>query len=156
MSGDPGSGFHVGINVPDLDVALGFYRDRLGLREVWRHPVGGDLLESLTGIPGVRADVVQLAGDGGSRIELTCYAPVGAATPAAANDVGLTHLSLEVDDVRATHARLAGDGVAFACEPLLISEDGHPLDGWWVVYLADPFGLTLELLQRPANVSTNA
>lgn len=92
---------------------------------------------------------------GGSRVELTCYEPAGRRDPPAANDIGPTHLSLQVDDIAATHERLTSEGVDFACAPILIDDPVHPLDGWTVTYLADPFGTTLELLQAPAGVETH-
>lgn len=147
---DSGSGWHVGVNVGDMDEALGFYRDLLGFPVAWRHMVEGPLLESLTGIPNVRADVVQLVCSGGSRLELTCYEPVGRVESPAPNDFGPTHVSFEVDDLAATQARLQEAGITFASDPIFIADASHPLDGWTVTYLQDPFGTTLELLQAPA------
>jgi catechol 2,3-dioxygenase-like lactoylglutathione lyase family enzyme len=141
-------GFHVGLNVPDMDVALGFYRDLLGLEVAWRHAVSGQFLEDITGIPGAQADVVHLVVPGGSRLELTCYAPTGSQVPSRQNDVGLTHLSLGVDDVEGVQARLEKAGVTFASKATCICAEAHPLDGWTVTYLSDPFGTTIELLGK--------
>lgn len=143
-----GIGFHVGLNVPDMDAALAFYRDLLGLEVSWRHFVSGPVLEEITGIPGAKADVVQLLCPGGSRLELTAYAPTGNRAPRQQNDVGLTHLSFGVKDVEQMQLRLEAAGVKFASRPLAISGSDHPLDGWTVTYLSDPFGTTLELLGR--------
>lgn len=150
LAGDSGPGFHAAINVGAMEPALGFYRDLLGFPVAWEHVVEGPLLESLTGIPNVRAEVVQLVCAGGSRLELTCYEPVGRRRPPAPNDVGPTHVSLEVDDVGATQDRLEAHAIEFASRPILIEDAAHPLDGWTVTYLQDPDGTTLELLQRPA------
>jgi glyoxylase I family protein len=141
-------GFHVGLNVPDMEEGLAFYRDVLGLELSWRHYVSGPVLEQITGIPGAKADVAQLLCPGGSRLELTAYAPTGSNAPVRQNHVGLTHLSFGVNDVPGVQKRLEAAGVAFASRPLAISDPSHPLDGWTVTYLSDPFGTTLELLGR--------
>jgi hypothetical protein len=54
-----------------------------------------------------------------------------------------------VEDVAGQQRRLEGEGIAFASEPIHIEDPSHPLDGWRVTYLQDPFGITLELLQAP-------
>jgi catechol 2,3-dioxygenase-like lactoylglutathione lyase family enzyme len=143
-----GLGFHVGLNVPDMEQALAFYQGLLGLDLSWRHFVSGPVLEEITGIPDAKADVVQLLCPGGSRIELTAYVPTGRRTPASQNDVGLTHLSFGVKDVEGVQERLEAAGVKFASRPLPITGPDHPLEGWTVTYLSDPFGTTLELLGR--------
>ena len=143
-----GMGFHVGLNVPDLEAGLAFYRDLLGLELSWRHFVSGPFLEKITGIAGARADVAQLLCPGGSRIELTAYLPTGDDVPVRQNRVGLTHLSFGVHDVPGIQRRLEAAGVVFASEPVAIEDPAHPLDGWTVTYLTDPFGTTLELLGR--------
>ena len=143
-----GVGFHVGLNVPDMEAGLAFYRDLLGLELSWRHFVSGPVLEQITGIRGARADVAQLLCPGGSRLELTAYVPTGERKPTSQNDVGLTHLSFGVRDVEAVQRRLESAGVKFASRAIAIAGADHPLDGWTVTYLSDPFGTTLELLGR--------
>src|SRR5713101_4510000 len=113
-----GIGFHVAIEVPDMEEGLRFYRDTLQMDVAWRHFVGGTMLASLSGIPGAEAEVVQLACPGGSRIELISYRPLGRPDPRKLNDQGLNHLSLGVDDVQATYDRLIEAGVEFSCEPI--------------------------------------
>jgi catechol 2,3-dioxygenase-like lactoylglutathione lyase family enzyme len=147
-----GIGYHVAIEVPDMEHALHFYRDLFGMPVAWRHFVGGTMLASLSGIEGAEAEVVQLSCPGGSRIELISYRPVGQPDPRKLNDQGLNHLSLGVDNVQATYDRLLKDGVDFSCEPIQISDPSHPLYGWFVTYLKDPWGTVLELLgPDPAN-----
>jgi len=141
-------GFHIGLNVPDMEAGLAFYQGVLGLELSWRHYVSGPVLEQITGIPGAEADVAQLLCPGGSRLELTAYVPTGSAEPVRQNNVGLTHLSFGVNDVPGVQKRLEAAGLKFASRPLAISDPSHPLDGWTVAYLSDPFGTTLELLGR--------
>jgi len=141
-----GIGFHVAIGVPDMDAGLRFYRDALEMKVAWRHRVGGTMLASLSGIPSAEAEVVQLECPGGSRVELISYVPQGGSDPRRLNDFGLNHLSLGVRDVHATYEYLLGRGVKFSCEPIRISDESHPLVGWFVTYLKDPWGTVLELL----------
>ncbi|WP_295124943.1 VOC family protein [uncultured Leifsonia sp.] len=151
-TGDSGSGFHVCVEVPDMDQALAFYRDILGLEFAWRSTFRGDFLDVLTATTGAEVDVVQLACPGGSRIELACYTPQGQLDTRRVIDGGLNHLSLGFHDVRAVYEVLTARGVRFASEPLLQSAPGTPVHLWWVTYCYDPWGTPIEIFGPDAGV----
>ncbi len=50
---------HTGLAVSDLDRALGFYAETLGFEPVFEALDMSDLIQSITGVAGLRADLVQ-------------------------------------------------------------------------------------------------
>lgn len=138
---------HVGIEVPDLEVARNFYCGILGFEEAWEIEFGGPDLERLSGIPGAREKMIQIIVPGGIRIELQQYTPQGSVGRSAVNNQGLNHLSFGVKDIAAEYARLTALGVNCRTEPIPLDfGQGHPMTGFSVIYFDDPWGLTLELL----------
>jgi catechol 2,3-dioxygenase-like lactoylglutathione lyase family enzyme len=136
-----GIGYHIGITVPDMDEALRFYRDLLGMEQSWSQTFGGP------GSPPIKGGeklVVQLICPGGSRLELACYKQKGNYDTRGPNDYGFNHLCLGVSDVRATYRRLLDAGVKFDYEPKQISKS--PMQGWYVTFFSDPWGTIIELL----------
>ncbi|HTT73031.1 MAG TPA: VOC family protein [Thermoplasmata archaeon] len=123
---------YVGIRVTDLDRSIRFYAEGLGLRERGRGTMGhGGVFVGLE-------DPTT-----GQQLELNFYAPDSPyATPYSPGE-GLDHLGFEVEDARATIARLRGLGARVAVEPWL--EAGK----YWIGFVEDPDGLWVEL-QSPA------
>ena len=72
---------------------------------------------------------------------------VGDGSPAAMNRLGLSHLSLRVDDLDAAIARVA----ALGGRCLVDSRIEHPEWGSYAVFVTDPDGLRIELLQAPGD-----
>ncbi|GAB2564976.1 VOC family protein [Leucobacter ruminantium] len=138
---------HLGLVVEDLDRAVGFYTDVLGMsregRTEWTTIAGAPL--------GIASDTVELRwaflGLGPVRLELHEFrglpvSPVRRRT----QDPGLGHLALAVPDMSAAVAALEGAGAEFFSAPNLLTDSpGQEGDQW--VYCRDPFGLTIELYQ---------
>lgn len=59
---------HTGIAVADIDRALTFYRETLGISVAFEARGMTDLIESITGVPGLRADLVQCASHLGDQV----------------------------------------------------------------------------------------
>lgn len=138
---------HVGIEVPDLDVARHFYCEILGFEEAWEIEFGGPELERLSKIAGAQERMIQIIVPGGVRIELQQYSPQGSIGRSAVNNQGLNHLSFGVKDIQAEYERLTALGVHCRSEPIPLDfGPGHPMTGFSVTYFDDPWGLTLELL----------
>ncbi|MGH8295254.1 MAG: VOC family protein [Steroidobacteraceae bacterium] len=118
---------HTMVRVSDLEAALRFYRDALGLVEVRRkeHPGGRYTLVFL-----------RAPGDESAQIELTFNWDPEAYT--GSRNFG--HLAYEVDDIYATCARLRERGVAINRPP----RDGH------MAFVRSPDQISIELLQRGA------
>ena len=147
MHGVTGAGVavrHVGIVVVDLDRALRFYRDLLGLGVVREMDEGGEYLARLMNLPGASARTVKLAAPGGGMVELLRFTShpgaVGPEPSAAAP--GCSHVAFTVPDLEALHERLAAAGVRFHAPPQT-SPDG----GARVAYCRDPEGTIVELVE---------
>jgi catechol 2,3-dioxygenase-like lactoylglutathione lyase family enzyme len=139
---------HVGITVPDLDRAIEFYTEVLGMdlfdppSPVFDH----DELGPAVGVPGAALRQVNLS-CGGVIVELLEYTnpPEASPTPVRADQRGAAHLAIHVDDIAATKAELKLRGVGFLGDVNVVDEG--VLAGWRWVYFRDPFGILLELVE---------
>ena len=127
---------HIGIAVRDLDAALAFYRDALGLEIAGVEEVASQH---------VRAQFVPV---GGATLELLeATSPQSAiARSIEKRGPGLHHLTLRVDDVAAVLARLKARGVR------LIDEAPRPGAAGSLVAFIHPsaaHGVLVELTERP-------
>ena len=137
---------HVGLVVHDLDAAIAFYRELLDMevieRDHWRAPA--PLEDQAVGLVDSSADGVMLRGSG-SYLELWQYhAPEQVGDDPArrgANERGLRHLAIEVDDVAAALARVVELGGSIMGDPVELDETGAA-----AVYCRDPFGTIIELM----------
>ncbi len=139
---------HVGFQVSHLDRSIRYYRDIIGLELVDRLTRDEPYLGQVTGYAGVVLDIALLV-EPTSRtlLELIRY-PDGLGSPidpATANP-GTGHLCIVVDDVDAIHARAIAAGYGAVNPPVT------PTSGMWTggrsVYLLDPDGIRVELVQR--------
>lgn len=145
MSGQAEFIHHTALTVSDLERSLAFYRDRLGFTEIVRRRIAGGYLGRLMGRPDLRAELVVLR-LGASKLELIRYddPPRTPYRPADGNP-GAAHVTLLVHGLRGLHARLAAAGVRSQSEPIDI--DDGPNRGGVAVFLLDPDGLWVELLE---------
>ena len=139
---------HTGLTVRDLDRSLGFYRDLLGMEVVMAQEKQGGYLAAIVGYEGARVRMAHLAFPGDAhRIELFQYLePPGRGDPGEPLDVGITHVCLLVEDLRAMHERLSEAGIDFYSAPVEVDTGANA--GGLCLYLRDPDGITLELFQR--------
>jgi lactoylglutathione lyase len=139
---------HLGICVSDLERSLRFYREGLGFELVASHQVGeefGRLME----LDRVQLESRMVARDGVT-IELLAFEhppPGGERGRQPMNQLGLTHLSLRVDDVDAVASdieRWGGEVVRTTRTSLDVGSSR--LD---FVYCTDPDGVRIELMDLP-------
>ena len=135
----------------DMERALRFYRDVLGLSEQRNMVLEGDLVSQLTGFENARVHVVYLGNDMRHAVELVQFLepPVVEGAAPARNRVGTAHLGIIVDDVDAFYEDLSERGMEFVNPPALRPDAVYP----WarkVCYLYDPDGNLLELIERDA------
>ncbi|GHF78396.1 catechol 2,3-dioxygenase-like lactoylglutathione lyase family enzyme [Amycolatopsis bartoniae] len=135
---------HVGVVVEDLAAATAFFVE-LGLRRQGEGSVGGDWVDRVVGLEGVRSQIVMLATpDGHNRLELSKFQtpPAHNADPhAPANTVGLRHLAFAVDDLDAALARLRPHGAE------LVGEVERYGDVYRLCYVRGPEGIIVELAE---------
>lgn len=131
---------HYAITVSDLDRAVEFYRDTLGLDVLSRFSVEGEAFATGVGVDDASADFVHMdAGD--ARLELVSYEPEGDRRPEPRlNEPGATHLGLEVDDLAAVAEELP-DGVETLSGPQTTES------GTTIMFVVDPEGNLIELLE---------
>ena len=142
--------------VPDLDEAIAFYRDVIGAEELYRMgpmdaaeiPVdeqGRDWMETHVGVKGAKLTLAMLKLTDNLNFQLVQYdKPDDRRQELPRNcDRGGHHLGLKVDDVDKAIAYLSAHG----CTPLeTIHIDAGPLAGKKNVYVLDPFGHQLEIV----------
>jgi catechol 2,3-dioxygenase-like lactoylglutathione lyase family enzyme len=141
---------HVGITVSDLDRALLFYRDLLGLRVLANSTVGEPEVAELLGLDSVQLRIADLDSGDGRIVELLQYLqPKGTPVPYQSADPATAHIAFTVDDLAAIRDRLTHAGATFVSRrPITISEPGGSFDGAICLYVRDPDGAILELVQR--------
>jgi lactoylglutathione lyase len=120
---------HTCYRVHDVDESVDFYR-RLGFEEIRRKPIRDEAINVFMGLPG-----------DGPRLELTYNfdqeEPYEIGT-------GYGHIAVRVDDLDATLARLAEQGIEPEKPPYTVSEGGSRL-----CFVRDPDGYRIELLESP-------
>ena len=138
---------HVGVCVSDLERSIRFY-EGLGFERAERHHVG-DEFGRLMELEGVRLESRFLRHDGVT-IELLHFdAPghTGHATRRPMNELGLTHLSVRVDDVDAVAQMVeALGGSVVRGSRTTFGTGENALD---FVYCTDPDGVRVELMKLP-------
>src|SRR5215470_9231336 len=142
---------HVGVTVADLDRAVEFWCDRLGLRLLGRVTETGPDIAALIGEDAVELEIADLDAGDGRIIELIKYIrPAGRPVRVRSSDPGSTHIALRVDDLDEALARLVGSGARqISRHPVLLQDPGGAWDGVACCYIADPDGIIVELVQRP-------
>jgi catechol 2,3-dioxygenase-like lactoylglutathione lyase family enzyme len=139
---------HLGICVSDLERSMRFYSEGLGFELVRSHTVGeefGRLLE----VEEVVLESRFLRRDGVSLELLHFDSPGHSGEPARRpmNQIGLTHLSLLVDDLDGVAQLIEGlGGAVVAGTRTTLGAPENPLD---FVYCTDPDGVRIELMHFP-------
>src|SRR5262245_56028165 len=145
---------HTGFTVSDMERSIAFYRDKLGMQLVHRQQGTAAYLGTITGFDGVQLDIafLKVTRDVPHVLELLQYKSHPAPpTDRAANRPGNGHLCFQVDDIQAWYESLTGQGVEAISEPVQITAGIN--QGSWAVYLRDPDGFTIELVQPAASRS---
>ena len=140
---------HIGICVSDWRRSLRFYHDVLGFRYLHEVEVSGGPASRLLQLEKVELRAVYLEREG-LRIELLHYeqpGPVSGPTPRPMNQLGITHLSLRVDDLDEVVRELVEAGVE-------VRDDTRielPAAQTKAVFISDPDGALIELVEQPGD-----
>lgn len=139
---------HTGICVPDLELAVAWYRDVLGLT-VLSPPylMEGDAIAADMGElipePRLKAAILGFPADGDRVLELLEYpGVVGEPTDRTLVDPGLSHVAFLCEDIEATRNELAARGVDFIVSG--IADVARVRTTWF----KDPWGITFILVAK--------
>lgn len=145
--------FHGGVTVSDMDRALPFYRDGLGLEVEFDRILDGPYLPVVLALDFETIRAVYLRIPGGQFIELLEYRGIER-LPAASRpcDHGAGHLCLYVEGIDEIVARLKDLGFRARSEDVVDITQG-PNQGARSIYMLDPDGYRVELFQRPQAAS---
>jgi lactoylglutathione lyase len=141
--------FHAGVTVKDMDVALGFYRDGLGLEVAF---LGESAIQYARRIWNQDPERVRVAflrvPNSESFVELFEFQGLER-HPASArpSDYGAGHMCLFVDDLDVLHARMLERGFGSRAGEVVTIQDG-PHAGSKVAYLIDPDGYHVECYEK--------
>ena len=143
---------HAGIVVRDLDEALDFFLDVLGADLLFRAGPFAHLEAKEEAAEGTTVEVAYLRFGANANIELLNFkGPGQAKTPPRVSDEGALHIAVWVEDMqKALDYMRAQPGVD------IIGEIGEPDQGQdrgasWI-YARTPFGLHVELVNRPPDM----
>lgn len=126
-----------------------FYRDVLGFKYLSELQVAGEPSATLLQLENVDLRAAYLERDG-TRIELLHYASPGHqgdGQPRPMNHLGLTHLSVRVDNLAETLRELDQAGVRILPQTKI----DIPAFQAAAVFVADPDGTRIELVQSPGD-----
>lgn len=140
---------HFGITVTNMERSVRFYED-LGFEVYDRWVRSEPYLQRVVGyFPDVELDIVEMAIPGTTvRLELLEYRNVdGEPVDPANGNPGTAHFCLVVDDIDERCARMATRGAGFVSP--VQSSDAGPIAGGKVVYMIDPDGVRVELVELP-------
>jgi methylmalonyl-CoA/ethylmalonyl-CoA epimerase len=125
---------HVALVVEDIDKALGFWRDALGLE-----------FEKIKQVPRENSAIAFLP-VGDSEIELVqpTSDDSGIAKYLAKRGPGMHHICLEVDDIRAVLSELKEKNIQLIHEEPIVGEDGRK---YLFIHPKAAFGVLVELYE---------
>lgn len=141
---------HIGLTVPDMEEAVGFFEKMFGavsVMECGSVDVDDEFMIRRLGVPAGRRikdqRVIRL-GNGGN-LELFEYSGESESTPIKRNsEIGACHFAFEVEDAVESAERLRAAGVDVLEGPTLIASG--PMEGLTWVYLRSPWGQFMELV----------
>ena len=136
---------HVGITVPDLDMAIQFFENALGAEMLWKL---GPFHETPTGVPIHSIHMAMLRLGPNINVELMAFDADTQNRSMPSNiDYGATHIAFFVDDLEAAAAALKEHGAELLKGPLDAKGDLKRGERIW--YFKTPWGAFLEILWRP-------
>jgi lactoylglutathione lyase len=118
---------HTCYRIGDIDRSVAFY-EKLGFEEAGRMPIGEEAINVFMALPGEDP-----------RLELTHNHGVDSYDLGS----GYNHIALIVDDLDATLAHLAGEGIEPEKPPY---RPGGRTEGHLICFLRDPDGYRIELI----------
>lgn len=134
---------HTGFVVRDLDRAVAFYRDVIGLKVVATRERQGKPISQVIGYNNAHLKIVVLSAGDGHLLELIHYVnPPSAPRPSNERSViGAAHLAFTVDNIEEAFRHITSHGAIKLNPPVEVAP------GRKGCYLQDPEGNWIELLE---------
>lgn len=144
---------HTGFSVASLEEAIQFWTEAMGFDLARRGEMGGEFLREATGVADPRCRMALVTAPNGYPIELLEYSTGSTLgqTPRSAGAVGAAHIAFTVTDINKAILRVQKAGWAVKGSPQPIP--AGPRCGTIVAYVSGPDGITIELMQPPADSS---
>jgi catechol 2,3-dioxygenase-like lactoylglutathione lyase family enzyme len=139
---------HLVVGVTDMDRALAFYRDVLGMDVVFETLISGEPFDAV--LHAKRQQEGRVVGGllGGVMIELLSLGTKPADKPARRGITGIHNVSLSVVDLDDTHRRIRDAGYPPEQEPFEIG-------GVRMFFVKDPDGTPVEFIELPGGVRSS-
>ena len=139
---------HFSFSVSNLEDALHFFCDLLGLEATPVRDVKGAFIEKVVQMPGAWLRISNVITPDNGQIELIQYAaPKGKKLDLKTCNVGVAHAAFVVDDIQKMYDDLTAKGVQFNNPPLPV--EVGPNKGMLICYLKGPDGIALEFMEMP-------
>jgi catechol 2,3-dioxygenase-like lactoylglutathione lyase family enzyme len=136
---------HTGFITPSLEGSVRFWSEVMGFDPRPSVERKGDWVAPFTGVSGAELKIAHLFGHGTHLEFIEFGAAGGAAGEPRANDSGTGHVCFKVQDLDAAVERILAGGGKFAGRITTITEGA--VAGIRGLYLRDPFGVLIELLE---------
>jgi len=134
---------HLVVGVSDMDRALAFYRDLLGMEVVFERLISGEPFDAVLHAKHKQEGRVVGGLLGGLMVELLSLgAELATDKPARRGIIGIQNVSLSVTDLNETHRRISGAGYQPEQEPFEIG-------GVRMFFVKDPDGTPVEFIELP-------
>jgi catechol 2,3-dioxygenase-like lactoylglutathione lyase family enzyme len=140
---------HTSFTVSSLERTLALFRDGFGFTVTSRAPRDPKTIEHIVGVAGADIEVAYVRGPGHA-IELIEYKGPRDKGKVVSRpcDTGFAHIAFDVRNLEAAVAAVARYGLTPVAPPLTLTQGG-PNVGAKIVYLRDPDGITIELIEKP-------
>lgn len=145
--------YHIGVVVKNLDKAVKFYTEGLGLECEELFGAEGELLSKVVGVPNAKMRVASLVADDGVLLVLVQYlSPKVTIRDRAQQDhrtmSGSTHIAFMVENALKSYRLLKKMGATAEAPPI------ETIPGHKTCYMQDPDGNWIELVEDKAHAST--
>ena len=143
--------YHIGLTVSDLERSIGFYRDVLGLEFQGRLTMEDAAAATLFGRKGCRAEVAYLKRSDREMappVELICFTDqTSEQQTGSLFRTSISEICFYTDDIWKDYRQLKEKGVELLSEPQTFDFTADGFGKSLAVYLKDPDGIILELMQ---------